>query len=266
MGCSCLNCPSFPSISEQLSLLPLFSPTGPQQECTGRRGPSTCACRSPCHVVYTEYRPTPLQHFAFPAGADGLFLVVDERGTFRSDNFAKAIATLTAAVPEPGAARSQAQACSSPGAIQSSWIAAWQGLTGRPRHAFMCTATLRVQFSINFHLQAFEWACAVYQAPRHRFEGITALLEVSLQPQRLDAGGKKGEKKGASGVNGKKSEESDMFKLVRMIMQRNFDPVSGGYLGTFNRMLLGCTYKSLFSCSEPLSGGTGFRCCERQDG
>lgn len=36
------------------------------------------------------------------------------------------------------------------------------------------------------------------------------------------AGGKKG-KKGA--VNGKKSEESDIFKLVKMIMQRNFDPV-----------------------------------------
>ena len=27
-------------------------------------------------------------------------------------------------------------------------------------------------------------------------------------------------------MNGKKSEESDMFKLVRMVMERNFDPVS----------------------------------------
>ncbi len=26
-------------------------------------------------------------------------------------------------------------------------------------------------------------------------------------------------------MNGKKSEESDIFKLVKMIMQRNFDPV-----------------------------------------
>ena len=33
--------------------------------------------------MYTEYRPTPLQHFIFPAGAEGLFMVVDERGTFR---------------------------------------------------------------------------------------------------------------------------------------------------------------------------------------
>lgn len=32
----------------------------------------------PCHVVYTDYRPTPLQHYIFPAGGDGLHLVVDE--------------------------------------------------------------------------------------------------------------------------------------------------------------------------------------------
>ncbi|TSM12533.1 Superkiller viralicidic activity 2-like 2 [Bagarius yarrelli] len=31
-----------------------------------------------CHVVYTDYRPTPLQHYIFPAGGDGLHLVVDE--------------------------------------------------------------------------------------------------------------------------------------------------------------------------------------------
>jgi len=32
----------------------------------------------PCHVVYTDYRPTPLQHYIFPAGGDGIHLVVDE--------------------------------------------------------------------------------------------------------------------------------------------------------------------------------------------
>ena len=42
------------------------------------------------------------------------------------------------------------------------------------------------------------------------------------------AGGKKGGKKGS--VNGKKDEESDIFKLVKMIMQRNFDPVSSALL------------------------------------
>ena len=36
-------------------------------------------CGQPCHVVYTDFRPTPLQHYIFPAGGDGLFLVVDEK-------------------------------------------------------------------------------------------------------------------------------------------------------------------------------------------
>lgn len=33
----------------------------------------------PCHVVYTDYRPTPLQHYIFPAGGDGIHLVVNEK-------------------------------------------------------------------------------------------------------------------------------------------------------------------------------------------
>ena len=37
----------------------------------------------PCHVVYTDYRPTPLQHYIFPIGGDGIFLIVDEKGKFR---------------------------------------------------------------------------------------------------------------------------------------------------------------------------------------
>ena len=49
---------------------------------------------SPCHVVYTDYRPTPLQHYIFPAGAEGIFLVVDEKSNFREDSFSKAIAAL----------------------------------------------------------------------------------------------------------------------------------------------------------------------------
>eukprot|EP00501_MAST-03F_sp_TOSAG23-6_P002297 GSMAST32.ASY1.ANO1.2399.1 assembled CDS len=44
----------------------------------------------PCHVVYTEYRPTPLVHYMFPSGGDGLHLVVDENGKFREKNFHKA--------------------------------------------------------------------------------------------------------------------------------------------------------------------------------
>ncbi|KAL6773736.1 hypothetical protein ACKKBG_A22275 [Auxenochlorella protothecoides x Auxenochlorella symbiontica] len=45
--------------------------------------------QSPCHVVYTEFRPTPLRHFAFPSGGDGLYLVMNEFGEFRDDNFQK---------------------------------------------------------------------------------------------------------------------------------------------------------------------------------
>jgi len=30
-------------------------------------------------VVYTDYRPTPLQHYIFPAGGEGLHLVVDDK-------------------------------------------------------------------------------------------------------------------------------------------------------------------------------------------
>ena len=56
----------------------------------------------PVNVVYTDYRPTPLQHYLFPAGSDGLHLVVDDKGTFREDNFHKALALLKADAP-PGA-------------------------------------------------------------------------------------------------------------------------------------------------------------------
>jgi len=51
-------------------------------------------CKSheqPCHVVYTDFRPTPLQHYLFPAGGEGIYLVVNERGEFREDTFNKAM-------------------------------------------------------------------------------------------------------------------------------------------------------------------------------
>eukprot|EP00898_Chlorokybus_atmophyticus_P007257 jgi/Chlat1/7532/Chrsp62S07029 len=53
--------------------------------------------RQPCHIVYTDFRPTPLQHYIFPAGGDGIFLVVDEKSKFREDNFQKAVDMLSAA-------------------------------------------------------------------------------------------------------------------------------------------------------------------------
>lgn len=53
--------------------------------------------RQPCNVVYTDYRPTPLQHYMFPAQGDGLHLVVDEKGEFRADNFQKVVAQISEA-------------------------------------------------------------------------------------------------------------------------------------------------------------------------
>lgn len=50
--------------------------------------------QQPCHIVYTDYRPTPLQHYIFPSGGDGLYLVVDEKGKFREDSFQKALNAL----------------------------------------------------------------------------------------------------------------------------------------------------------------------------
>jgi ATP-dependent RNA helicase DOB1 len=48
----------------------------------------------PCHVVYTDFRPTPLQHYLFPAGSDGIYMVVNEKAEFREDNFQKAMGML----------------------------------------------------------------------------------------------------------------------------------------------------------------------------
>lgn len=50
--------------------------------------------KQPCHVVYTNFRPTPLQHYLFPAGGEGIHLVMDEKGQFRQENFQKAMASL----------------------------------------------------------------------------------------------------------------------------------------------------------------------------
>ena len=96
--------------------------------------------RQPCHIVYTDYRPTPLQHYIFPSGGDGLFLVVDDKGKFREESFQQA---LNALVPAAEAAKKKKESDK------------WQ-------------------------------------------KGV---------------------------VMGKASEESDIFKMVKMIIQRQYDPV-----------------------------------------
>lgn len=45
----------------------------------------------PCHLVSTQFRPVPLQHYVYASGADGIFLVVNEKGQFKEDNFNKAL-------------------------------------------------------------------------------------------------------------------------------------------------------------------------------
>ena len=39
----------------------------------------------PCHVVHTDYRPTPLQHYGFPKGGNGMVMIVNERKEFMEE-------------------------------------------------------------------------------------------------------------------------------------------------------------------------------------
>ncbi|KAG0569232.1 hypothetical protein KC19_6G075600 [Ceratodon purpureus] len=55
--------------------------------------------KQPCHIVYTDYRPTPLQHYVYPAGGDGLYMVVDEKAVFRDSSFQKAVNALSSNKP-----------------------------------------------------------------------------------------------------------------------------------------------------------------------
>lgn len=45
----------------------------------------------PCHTIYTDTRPVPLQHYLFPAGGDGLHLIIDGKGNFRNEPFERAM-------------------------------------------------------------------------------------------------------------------------------------------------------------------------------
>ena len=89
-----------PSLQESIILLPhkvrfvFLSATIPNsQEFAGW---IAAIHHQPCHVVYTDYRPVPLQHYIFPSGGVGLYLVVDEKSRFREENFQKAMAVLQA--------------------------------------------------------------------------------------------------------------------------------------------------------------------------
>ena len=49
----------------------------------------------PCNVIYTEFRPVPLQHYVYPSSSDDIILIVDEKGNFKEDNFNKALAQVS---------------------------------------------------------------------------------------------------------------------------------------------------------------------------
>ncbi|KAK9269348.1 hypothetical protein L1049_001119 [Liquidambar formosana] len=66
--------------------------------------------KQPCHVVYTDFRPTPLQHYVFPMGGSGLYLVVDENEQFKEDNFMKLQDTFTKQKQADGNRSGNAQA------------------------------------------------------------------------------------------------------------------------------------------------------------
>lgn len=43
-----------------------------------------------CHIIYTDYRPTPLQHYVYPTGKESVILICDEHGKFNRENFIEA--------------------------------------------------------------------------------------------------------------------------------------------------------------------------------
>ncbi|KAK9798903.1 hypothetical protein WJX73_005375 [Symbiochloris irregularis] len=82
----------------------------------------------PCHVVYTDFRPTPLQHYAFPLGGNGLRLIMDEAGRFKDENF-KAMRAST----EAAAAAAEAAEASSPSMANGTSSPRGRGGRGRGR-------------------------------------------------------------------------------------------------------------------------------------
>ncbi len=49
----------------------------------------------PCNIIYTEFRPVPLQHYVYPTGSDDIYLTVDEKGNFKEENFNKALSQIS---------------------------------------------------------------------------------------------------------------------------------------------------------------------------
>ena len=44
-----------------------------------------------CHVVYTEFRPVPLEHYIYPSQSEEIINIVDSNGNFKEDNFNRSL-------------------------------------------------------------------------------------------------------------------------------------------------------------------------------
>lgn len=56
--------------------------------------------RKPCHVVSTDFRPTPLEHYIFPSGSNGLYLVKVANSEFDCQRFEQAMTSSVASSPK----------------------------------------------------------------------------------------------------------------------------------------------------------------------
>eukprot|EP00775_Hariotina_reticulata_P007858 gene7858-8054_t len=63
--------------------------------------------KQPCHVVYTDFRPTPLHHYVCPVGGSGMYKILDERG-FKEENFKRMRAGWKGLLGQPYASGSNA--------------------------------------------------------------------------------------------------------------------------------------------------------------
>ena len=127
--------------------------------------------RRPCNVVYTDFRPTPLQHYVFPHGGDDLHQVVNDKGVFLDKNFQKAIQTLS----KPAATTNASKVIHRLTTIDASQV-----------------------------LQRIHPQLTCYVG----------------HPSQKDDKSAKGKGKG-----GGNEEQSDIYKVVSMCMDKNLDPV-----------------------------------------
>ncbi len=178
-------------------------------------------------MVYTDYRPTPLQHFIFPSGGEGVFLVVDDKGKFREDNFHKAMAILSqgALEDDPAGGKGGAWAlllcgCSSTYRPCACHCCFTHPLSPTP---FRCCRTWRTPSLTPVEVPS--WRCALHCVSRANGFPVAFLRCARCAPGAGGGGGKGKAKGGKGGKGGGKGGPSDLFRIVKMIMDRNYDPV-----------------------------------------